>query len=66
MSSLPKEIDEALDLLFADPKDLKSIPDTKPDPKIWPHGRVVEMRWEAYGDRYIYEDGYEEFYDIGD
>ena len=63
MSSLPKEIDEALDLMLADPKDL---PDTKPNPNLYPHGKVVEMRWETYGDRYIYEDGYEEFYDIGD
>ena len=30
------------------------------------HGRCIEVRQEAYGDRYVYEDGYEEFYDIGD
>ena len=59
MSGLPKEIDEALDLMDADPRDL-------PDPKPGPHGKLVEMRWETYGDRYIYEDEYEEFYDIGD
>ena len=30
------------------------------------HGKCVEVIQDTYGDRYIYEDGYEEFFDIGD
>ena len=31
-----------------------------------PHGLCVGIVQEAYGDRIIYEDGYEEYYYIGD
>ena len=58
-SGLPKHIEEALDLMDKDPKDL---PPLQPGP----HGKVVERRQEAFHDVIIYEDGYEEFYDIGD
>ena len=30
------------------------------------HGEIVRVVQEAYGDRIIYEDGYEEWYSIGD
>ena len=30
------------------------------------HGRCIDVKLEAYGDRIIYEDGYEEFYYICD
>lgn len=30
------------------------------------HGRCIDMRWEAYHDVYVFEDGYEERYYIGD
>ena len=26
-----------------------------------PHGKCIDVIWEAYGDRFIYEDGYDEF-----
>ena len=35
-------------------------------PRKNPHGEVVERRMEAYHDVVVYEDGYEERYDIGD
>ncbi len=30
------------------------------------HGKLVEVRQEAYHDVYVYEDGYEERFYIGD
>lgn len=41
----------------------KKYPD---EPTVGKHGKCVEVRQECYGDRHIFEDGYEEFYDIGD
>lgn len=35
-------------------------------PQISPHGKLVKVKWMAYGDLYIYEDGYEEYISIGD
>ena len=36
------------------------------EPKEEPHGRLVDVKWMAYGDLRIYEDGYEEYISIGD
>lgn len=37
------------------------------EPKyVNPHGKCVGYRQEAYCDVYVYEDGYEEYEDIGD
>ena len=30
------------------------------------HGHVVELKWERYHDVYVYEDGFEDRYYIGD
>ena len=35
-------------------------------PLEYPHGALVDYKQEAYCDRYIFEDGYEEIYMIGD
>jgi len=59
MSGLPKQIEEALDLMDTDPRDL---PPLKPGQ----HGKVVERRWEPFHDVIVYEDGYEERFYIGD
>ena len=39
--------------------------DQFPEPE-YPHGKLVERRWEAYHDVDVYEDGYEERHYIGD
>lgn len=35
-------------------------------PQVGEHGRLVDVKWMAYGDLYIYEDGFEEYFSIGD
>ena len=35
-------------------------------PQIGPHGKLVKVEWMAYGDLYVYEDGHEEYFSIGD
>ena len=34
--------------------------------QVGPHGRLVKVEWMAYGDLYVYEDGHEEYFSIGD
>lgn len=41
-------------------------PDDSPSPMEKIHGKVVGTRWEPYHDVTIYEDGYEDWYYIGD
>ena len=38
----------------------------EPELYISPHGKVLEVKQEAYIDRIIYEDGFEEIISIGD
>ena len=51
--------------------DLFNYFETEQLPDYWgkdpgPHGEVVEYRFDAYHDVKVYEDGYEEFFYIGD
>ena len=34
--------------------------------QVGKHGRLTDVKQMAYGDLYIYEDGYEEYISIGD
>lgn len=36
------------------------------EPNYSPHGKCIDCVQAAYGDWYIYEDGYEEYISLGD
>lgn len=54
------QVDDALNM---DPDEYAKV---YGEPKVGPHGRLVDVKWMAYGDLHIYEDGYEEYFSIGD
>ena len=53
---------------YFDLEEVMDLFDSEPAPEyIDPvHGRIIGTRLEAYNDVYIYEDGYEFRYNIGD
>ncbi len=48
-------------------EEIKALPDPDYTDVIkYPHGRVVDTRMEPYHDVTVYEDGYEDWYYLGD
>ena len=61
--------EEIMDLLIAywnGELEEEEIGEAFGEPNYGPHGKCVDCVQAAYGDWYIYEDGYEEFREIGD
>jgi hypothetical protein len=61
---MSNDVQKALDDFFAYVDN--DVPFPGPAPKVGPHGKVVDVRFEPYHDVTVYEDGYEERFYIGE
>ena len=59
------DVNKSLDLLF-DYWNGKITLEDFPEPRLSEHGKCIAYKQSIFHDIYIYEDGYEEWVDIGD
>lgn len=61
--------EEIMDLLIAywnGEMDEEEVSEAFGEPTYRPHGKCVDIIGSAYGDWYVYEDGYKEYRGLGD